>query len=124
VTIDRGTIHSTKIGDGTKIDNLVHIAHNVEIGQHCLIVAQVGISGSVKIGDRVTLAGQAGVVGHLKIGNDTVVAARSVVMNNIEGEKMVSGFPAIDHKEQMRIMAATKKLPEMLKYYKNNKKKG
>lgn len=123
VTIDRGTIHPTIIGNGTKIDNLVHIAHNVQIGEHCLIVAQVGVSGSVEIGDRVTLAGQVGIVGHLKIGNDTIVAARSVVMNNIEGKTMVSGFPAIEHKDQMRIMAAMKKLPEMLKQHNKNKKR-
>ena len=76
VTIDRGALGSTVIGKGTKIDNLVQIAHNVEIGEHCIIIAQVGISGSTKLGKYVILAGQVGLAGHLKIGNHVTVAAQ------------------------------------------------
>lgn len=118
VTIDRATIGSTIIGEGTKIDNLVHIAHNVEIGKNCLIVAQVGISGSVIIGDNVTLAGQVGVVGHIEIGSNTTVAARAVVTGNISENSFVSGFPAKPHTEERRIKAAQRKLPELLKAFK------
>src|SRR5205814_9637740 len=87
VAIDRGALGSTLIGKGTKIDNLVQIAHNVVIGEHCIVVAQVGIAGSTKLGNYVTLAGQVGLAGHLKIGNQVTVAAQSGVMNDIpDGE--------------------------------------
>ncbi|MCK9225000.1 MAG: UDP-3-O-(3-hydroxymyristoyl)glucosamine N-acyltransferase [Candidatus Muirbacterium halophilum] len=122
VTIDRGVSGSTSIGDFTKIDNLVHIAHNVKIGKYCFIVAQVGISGSVKIGDGVSLAGQVGVTGHLEIGNNVIVGARAVVMNNIKSDMFVSGYPAINHKDEMRIKACLKKLPEMVKFFNKAKK--
>src|SRR5690606_32223532 len=77
VTIDRGTLGNTRIGAGTKIDNLVQIGHNVQIGKHCLLVAQVGISGSTQVGDQVVLAGQTGVAGHLHIGDRVVAAGKS-----------------------------------------------
>lgn len=115
VTIDRGATGATTIGRSTKIDNLVHIAHNVEIGPECLIVGQVGISGSVEIGEKVTLAGQSGVVGHLKIGSNTTVAARGVVTHDIEAESFVSGYPAHNHRKERRIKAVRNKLPEMKK---------
>lgn len=117
VTIDRAVSGSTSIGDHTKIDNLVHIAHNVRIGKYCFIVAQVGISGSVKIGDNVKLAGQTGVTGHLEIGDNVTVGARSVVMNSVGSGEFVSGYPAIPHKEEMRIKASLRKLPDMLKFF-------
>ena len=112
-TIDRATVGATVIGKGTKIDNLVQIAHNVTIGENCLVVAQVGISGSVRIGDGVTLAGQAGVADHLKIGNGAIVAARSVVIKNIDPGQIVSGFPARDHSKEMKVQALKMKLPEL-----------
>src|ERR1035441_10080462 len=94
VTIDRGALGPTVIGKGTKIDNLVQIAHNVEIGEHCIVIAQVGISGSTKLGNYVILAGQVGIAGHLKIGNQVTVAAKSGVMHDIpDGEKWL-GIPA------------------------------
>jgi len=93
----------------------VHIAHNVQIGKHCLVVAQVGISGSTQIGDYVTLAGQAGVSGHVKIGDHVVVGARAGVIGDVKAGEVVSGFPARSHKEMMRIIAATHKLPLLLK---------
>lgn len=121
VTVDRATFGITRLGNGTKIDNLVHIAHNVVIGEHCLIVAQVGISGSVHIGDRVTLAGQVGVVGHLTIGSGSIIAARAVVTGDLPENSYVSGFPAKPHKEEIKIKAAMRKLPKLLKMIQQNK---
>jgi UDP-3-O-[3-hydroxymyristoyl] glucosamine N-acyltransferase len=115
VTIDRGALGSTVIGKGTKIDNLVQIAHNVEIGEGSIIVAQVGISGSTKLGKYVVLAGQVGIAGHLKIGNRVTVAAQSGVMHNIpDGEKWL-GYPAQPDKQTKRQMIAIQHLPELLK---------
>jgi UDP-3-O-[3-hydroxymyristoyl] glucosamine N-acyltransferase len=115
VTIDRGALGSTVIGKGTKIDNLVQIAHNVEIGEHCIIIAQAGISGSTKLGKYVILAGQVGLAGHLKIGNQVTVAAQSGVMHDIpDGEKWF-GYPAQPDKEFKRQIIAQRKLPELLK---------
>jgi len=115
VTIDRGALGSTIIGKGTKIDNLVQIAHNVEIGEGSIIVAQVGISGSTKLGKYVILAGQVGLAGHLKIGNQVTVAAKSGVMTDIpDGEKWL-GIPAQPDKKTKRQMIAIQHLPELLK---------
>jgi len=115
VTCDRAAMGSTKIGFGTKIDNLVHVAHNVQVGRNVLIVAQVGISGSVDIGDNVTIAGQSGIVGHLSIGEGSVIGARSVVTNDVKPKSFISGFPARPHNEEMKIKAAMKKLPSIVK---------
>ncbi len=115
VTIDRGTLDATRIGQGTKIDNLVQIGHNVQIGEHTLLVAQVGISGSTQIGNRVTLAGQTGVAGHLHIGDDVVAAGKSGITKDIPAGLKVSGFPAQDHREELRLQAALRRVPELLK---------
>lgn len=115
VTIDRATMGSTIIGTGTRIDNMVHIAHNVVIGKHCIIVAQVGISGSTILEDSVTLAGQVGTVGHVRIGKGTTVAARGVVTNDVAPGSFVSGFPIKPHVEERKILAATRRLPDLLK---------
>jgi len=115
VTIDRATMGSTRVGDGTKIDNLVHLAHNVVVGKQCIIVAQVGVSGSTILEDRVTLAGQVGTVGHVTIGRGSTIAARGVVTQDVPAESMMSGFPLKPHTEEKRVMAALRKLPEMLK---------
>lgn len=114
VTVDRGVCGATRIGRGTKIDNLVQIGHNVEIGEDCLVVAMSGIAGSARIGNRVTLAGQSGVAGHLTVGDGCVVAARGVVARDLAPNSFVSGFPARPHRENMRVIAATHKLPEAL----------
>lgn len=115
VTIDRGALGPTVIGAGTKIDNLVQIAHNVTLGEHCLVVAQVGIAGSTKVGSYVILAGQAGIAGHLKIGNRVSVAAQSGVMNNIpDGEKWIWS-PAQPDRIAKRQMIALQHLPELLR---------
>lgn len=115
VTIDRGALGSTIIGQGTKIDNLVQVAHNVVIGEHCLLVAQTGIAGSTKLGNFVTLAGQAGIAGHLKIGSKVVVAGQSGVMHNIgDGEKWW-GTPAQPDRQTKRQLLALQQLPELLR---------
>ncbi len=115
VTIDRGALGPTIIGRGTKIDNLVQIAHNVVIGEHCLLVSQVGIAGSTKLGNYVILAGQAGLAGHLKIGNRVSVAAQSGVMHNIpDGEKWLWS-PAQPDRQAKRQMIALQQLPELLR---------
>ncbi|MBA2123640.1 UDP-3-O-(3-hydroxymyristoyl)glucosamine N-acyltransferase [bacterium Unc6] len=113
VTIDRARFDRTFIGKGTKIDNLVQIAHNVYIGANSVIVAQTGISGSVEIGSNVTLAGQSGVIGHIKIGNNVVVAAKSGVTKSISDNMCVSGFPARPHNEEKRLKASIQRLPKL-----------
>ena len=115
VTIDRGALGPTVIGKGTKIDNLVQIAHNVEIGEGSLIISQVGIAGSTKFGKYVILAGQSGFAGHLKIGDRVTVSAQSGVMTDIpDGEKWL-GSPAQPDKQTKRQMVAIQRLPELLK---------
>lgn len=114
-TIDCGTTGSTVIGAGTKIDNLVQIAHNCVIGRNCVIVAQVGISGSVQIGDNTIIAGQVGISDHIKIGKNVKIAARTVVTKDIEDGRTVSGFPAKDHQREKRLIASFNQLPELIK---------
>jgi len=115
VAIDRGALGSTVIGKGTKIDNLVQIAHNVEIGEHSIVVGQAGIAGSTKLGNYVVLAGQVGIAGHLKIGNQVIVAAQAGVMNDIpDGEKWL-GTPAQPDREMKRQFIAIRHLPDLLK---------
>jgi UDP-3-O-[3-hydroxymyristoyl] glucosamine N-acyltransferase len=104
-TIDRGTIGATVIGRGTKIDNLVHIAHNVRIGQNCLIMGQCGIAGSSSLGDNVVLCGQTGVSDHVTIGSNAVVLAKSAVFKSIPGQKRYSGIPAREHTAVLRALA-------------------
>jgi UDP-3-O-[3-hydroxymyristoyl] glucosamine N-acyltransferase len=123
VTIDRATTGETRVGAGTKIDNLVHIAHNVRIGKDCLIVAQVGISGSTKVGNRVTLAGQVGVTGHLTIGDGAVIAAQSGVMNDVEPGAVLFGSPVRPIKQAMKLQAIYGKLDELYDTVKRLRKK-
>lgn len=115
VSIDRGTLGPTKVGRGTKIDNLVMIAHNVEIGEHCFIVAQVGIAGSTKLGNFVILAGQAGLIGHLEIGDNVFVGAQSGVSHSFSAGKKLLGSPAREAMETKRREASVSRLPELLK---------
>jgi len=115
VSVDRGALGPTIIGAGTKIDNLVQIAHNVSIGEHALIVSQVGIAGSSKLGNYVILGGQVGVAGHLKLGNNVSVAAQSGVMHAIpDGEKWM-GSPALPDRQTKRQMIAIQHLPDLLR---------
>jgi UDP-3-O-[3-hydroxymyristoyl] glucosamine N-acyltransferase len=117
VTIDRGALGPTIIGRGTKIDNLVQIAHNVTIGEHCLVVSQAGIAGSSKLGNYVVIAGQVGIAGHLKIGNHVSVAAQSGVMRSIpDGEKWLWS-PAQPDRQAKRQMIALQQLPDLLRRF-------
>src|SRR5579859_1436279 len=115
VTIDRATMDSTLIKRGTKIDNLVQIAHNVTLGRNCIVISQVGIAGSVQIGDNVTLAGQAGIADHLKIGDNSVVAAQSGVSEDLPPRSVVFGTPAQPAMQTKRQIIALRKLPEILR---------
>ncbi|MEW6410717.1 MAG: UDP-3-O-(3-hydroxymyristoyl)glucosamine N-acyltransferase [Nitrospirota bacterium] len=115
VTVDRGTLGNTVIKRGTKIDNLVQVAHNVIIGEDSIIIAQVGISGSTELGDHVTLAGQVGVVDHVKIGSRAVVGAQSGVAKDVEPGEIVSGSPAISHKDWLKASTIFTRLPELRK---------
>ncbi|MBM3566547.1 MAG: UDP-3-O-(3-hydroxymyristoyl)glucosamine N-acyltransferase, partial [Alphaproteobacteria bacterium] len=109
-TIDRGAGPDTVIGDGTKIDNLVQIAHNVRIGRGCIIVAQVGISGSTEIGDFVAIGGQAGLTGHLTVGAGARVAAQAGVMRDIEPGATVGGSPAMPQRLWLKSVATIERL--------------
>jgi UDP-3-O-[3-hydroxymyristoyl] glucosamine N-acyltransferase len=115
VTVDRGALDSTVIGKGTKIDNLVQVAHNVEVGEGCLLVAQIGIAGSSKLGNYVVLGGQVGIAGHLKIGNQVTIGAKSGVMHDIPDGGKWLGIPAQPDKQSKRQMIAIQLLPELLK---------
>ena len=112
-TIDRGTYGATSIGAGTKIDNLVMIAHNCRIGRHNMICSQVGVAGSTTTGDWVVMAGQVGVRDHVHIGDKAVLGARSGISNDIEAGHIVLGEPAIDLRDRKLQLAAISKLPEM-----------
>lgn len=108
--IDRATMGCTRVGRGTKIDNLVMVAHNAAIGEDGVIAAQAGISGSTRIGDRLRMGGQVGVIGHLRIGNDVTASAKSGIIGDLTDGEMVSGFPARPHREWLRGIAALRKL--------------
>jgi UDP-3-O-[3-hydroxymyristoyl] glucosamine N-acyltransferase len=113
--IDRATIAATRIGAGTKIDNLVHIAHNCVIGKHCLLCAQVGISGSTTVGDSVIMGGQVGVNDHVSIGEGAVFGGQSGVISDVEPGQFYSGYPARPHAQAMRMYAAMRRLPQLEK---------
>jgi UDP-3-O-[3-hydroxymyristoyl] glucosamine N-acyltransferase len=113
--IDRGALGSTTIGRGTKIDNLVHIAHNVVIGDHCLVMGQVGFAGSTRLGNYVVVASQSGIAGHLKIGNQSTIGAKSGVMRDIPDGETVLGYPAAPDKQAKRQWIAVAKLPDLIR---------
>lgn len=114
-TVDRGAIGNTIIKKYTKIDNLVQIAHNDILGENCLIISQVGIAGSTEIGNNVTIAGQSGLAGHIKVGDNIILGSRSGVTGNVKSNQILSGYPLVDHKEDIKIKISMKKLPELLK---------
>jgi len=120
--IDRGTIGDTVIGEGTKIDNSVHVAHNVKIGKNVIILAQVGIAGSSTIGDDVIVAGQAGISDHIKIGDGAKIAAKSGVTRNIKKDEVVFGYPADKRLDVLRGIVYSRKLPELFRRVKTLEK--
>lgn len=114
-TIDRGTFGATVIGDGTKIDNQVQIAHNCRIGKHNILVSQVGIAGSTSTGDYVVMAGQVGVADHVHVGEKTVVGAKAGITKDVPPNSKMLGAPATPDREQMRILMSLQKLPDLRK---------
>jgi UDP-3-O-[3-hydroxymyristoyl] glucosamine N-acyltransferase len=117
-TIDRGTYGATTIGEGTKIDNLVQIAHNCQIGRHNIICAQVGIAGSTSTGDYVVIGGQAGLRDHVRIGNGARLAAMAGITSDVPDGAAMLGIPATPEREQKLKQAALSKLPEMRQQFK------
>jgi UDP-3-O-[3-hydroxymyristoyl] glucosamine N-acyltransferase len=113
--VDRATTGETRIGRGTKIDNLVQIAHNVVLGEHTVVAAQTGVSGSTEVGRGVVFGGQAGVTGHIRIGDGATVAARAGVTKDVPAGTTVSGYPAREHGEARRLVGHTSMLPELFK---------
>jgi len=113
--IDRASVGETRIGRGTKIDNLVQVGHGSHIGEDSLLAAQVGIAGSTEIGNKVILTGQVGVVGHCKVGDGAIVTPQSGVAGDIEAGAIVSGAPAVDHRLWLKYSAALNRLPELIK---------
>ncbi|AUH34799.1 UDP-3-O-(3-hydroxymyristoyl)glucosamine N-acyltransferase [Paracoccus tegillarcae] len=112
-TVDRGTIRATRIGSGTKLDNLVHIGHNVVVGQDCLLCGQVGIAGSSRLGDRVVLAGQCGVSDNIEIGDDVIAGGSTKIYTRVPAGRVVLGNPAVKMETQLEIQKATRRLPRM-----------
>ncbi|MFC1650777.1 UDP-3-O-(3-hydroxymyristoyl)glucosamine N-acyltransferase [Candidatus Latescibacterota bacterium] len=120
--IDRAVFGETVIGNGTKIDNLVQLGHNVRVGQYTVIVSQAGISGSTTIGSGVKIGGQAGFAGHLNIGSGSSVGAQAGVTKDVPDGETVSGYPAKDHMKAMRMEAALRSLPDLIKKVKKLEK--
>ncbi|MDR2437613.1 MAG: UDP-3-O-(3-hydroxymyristoyl)glucosamine N-acyltransferase [Endomicrobium sp.] len=112
-TIDRATVDATRIGSGTKIDNLVMIAHNVQIGKNCIIVSQTGIAGSTCLGNNVTVGGQSGLAGHLKVGNNVMISSQSGISGNVKDGQLMGGNPMAPLNQSIKIRALMRKLPEM-----------
>jgi UDP-3-O-[3-hydroxymyristoyl] glucosamine N-acyltransferase len=112
--IDRGTIRDTRIGRGTKLDNLVQVAHNVEIGEDCLLCGQVGIAGSSRIGNRVVLGGQTGVVDNIFVGDDVITGAGTLIQTNAPAGRVLLGYPAVRMDQQIEIQKAMRRLPRLV----------
>lgn len=116
--IDRPAVGETRIGQNTKLDNLVHIGHGCQVGANCAMAAQVGLAGGVKIGDRVILAGQVGIANEVKIGDGAIASSKSGIHADVEPGEIVSGYPAVSHKIYLKASAIYKRLPEMYEYVK------
>ncbi len=112
-SIDRGTIRDTVIGDGTKLDNLVHIGHNVQIGRDCLLCGQVGIAGSARLGDRVVMAGQCGVSDNIFVGNDVVAGGATKIFTNAPAGRVLLGSPAVKMESHVEMQKALRRLPRL-----------
>jgi UDP-3-O-[3-hydroxymyristoyl] glucosamine N-acyltransferase len=112
--IDRGTVADTTVGDGTKIDNLVHIGHNVKVGHTCLICGQAGVAGSTVIGDRVVIGGKASIADHLRIGSDVVITGNSGVASHVASNRIMMGYPAVRMDQNVEMYKALRRLPRVL----------
>lgn len=113
--IDRASIGETRIGNGTKVDNLVQVGHGSTVGENTLLCSQVGLAGSTEVGSRVVLAGQVGVAGHCSVGDDAVATAQSGIPNDVAAGVVVSGYPAMDNRQWLRAVAAFARLPDLLR---------
>ncbi|WP_050527280.1 UDP-3-O-(3-hydroxymyristoyl)glucosamine N-acyltransferase [Pseudorhodobacter aquimaris] len=113
--IDRGTIRNTSIGDGTKLDNLVHVGHNVQVGQDCLLCGQVGIAGSSRIGNRVVLAGQCGVNDNIFVGDDVIAGGATKIFTNAPAGRVLLGYPAVKMETHLEMQKALRRLPRWMK---------
>ncbi|MBM4127054.1 MAG: UDP-3-O-(3-hydroxymyristoyl)glucosamine N-acyltransferase [Nitrospira sp.] len=113
VTVDRGTLGATRIKQGTKVDNLVQVAHNVTVGEHCILVAQVGIAGSTTIGHHVIIGGQAGLSDHITIGDQVMIAAKAGVNRSVESNQIVGGAPALPRERALKVQGVIHHLPEI-----------
>ena len=113
--VDRASVGETRVGAGTKIDNLVQVGHGSTVGRHTLLCAQTGLAGSTTIGNRVILAGQVGVAGHCTVGDGVVVTAQSGVPGDVEPGKIVSGYPAVENRRWLRTVAALNQLPDLMR---------
>ncbi|GBD94323.1 UDP-3-O-acylglucosamine N-acyltransferase [bacterium BMS3Abin05] len=113
--IDRAALGETRIGEGVKLDNLIQIAHSVKIGAHTVIAAQSGISGSTVIGSRVVIGGQVGFVGHITVGDGSMFGAQAGVTKSVPGDRVYSGYPAREHRRQLKLEAGITKLPDLIK---------
>lgn len=120
--IDRGTLGVTRIARGTKIDNLVQVAHNVQVGEDTLLVSQVGIAGSAVIGKHCTLGGQSAVAGHIKVGDNVTLAGRGGIANNADGNQVLAGVPAMPHRDWLKATMTIPHLPEMRRELRQLKK--
>ena len=121
-SVDRPAVGETRIGQQTKIDNLVHIGHGCNVGANCALAGQSGLAGGVTIGNRVILAGQVGVVNQAKIGDGAIASARAGIHNDVNPGEIVSGSPAVPHKMYLKISAITQRLPDMYQFFRNNTK--
>lgn len=121
-TIDRATLGNTVIKKGTKLDNLIQIAHNVVIGEHTVMAAQSGIAGSTEVGKHATIAGQVGITGHIKIGNDVIIGAQSGISNDVSDKTVMFGTPALPLMQRKRIDVSLRHLPESIKKIQNLEK--
>lgn len=121
-TIDRARFGKTRIGEGSKVDNLVQIAHNVKVGKHCLIVALTGVAGSAELGDYVTCAAQVGIAGHIKVGDKSLLLGRTGVTKSLEGDQKYWGFPVKTEREEKRLMVSQGRIPQLVADVKSLKK--
>jgi UDP-3-O-[3-hydroxymyristoyl] glucosamine N-acyltransferase len=123
-TIDRARFGKTVVGEGSKIDNLVQVAHNVVIGKHCLVISQTGIAGSSRLGNYVTVAAQSGIAGHISIGDKAILGGRTGVTSNLEGGMAYLGYPAVPFAQEQKIRALVRRLPKLVEDVRALKKGG
>lgn len=121
-TVDRGTVGDTVVGSGTKMDDHVHVGHNSRLGKNCILVAMTGIGGSSVLEDNVVMAAKSGCRDHARVGQGAQVAALGGVVRDVPAGQMVSGFPARDHRDELKIQAATRRLPDLLQRLRNLEK--